>query len=238
MKKGVVLCAGMGTRLYPLNQITSKSLLPLYDKPIIYHSILNLVKSGIKDILLVIGGQFAGEFVRIIGDGKSLGVENLFYTVQKEAKGIAHALSLAENWSNNEPIAVYLADNVFEYSFENAVKEYDNGARIFVKKVNNPEHFGVVEIENNNIISIEEKPKEPKSNFIATGLYFYDSSIWEIIKELKPSARAEYEIADVNNEYLKRNQLKYHVVIGDWFDAGSNINEYLQANLKTSQFGK
>lgn len=238
MKKGIILAAGNGTRLSPLNQITSKSLLPLYDKPIIYHSILNLVKSGIKDILLIIGGQFAGEFVRIIGDGKNLGVENIYYTVQKEAKGIAHALSLAEKWSNNEPIVVYLADNVFEYSFEQAVKEYDKGARIFVKKVNNPEHFGVVEIKNNNVISIEEKPKAPKSNLVATGLYFYDSSIWEIIKELKPSARGEYEITDVNKEYLKRNQLKYHEVIGDWFDSGSNINEYLQANLRTSQFEK
>lgn len=237
--KAVILAAGNGTRLSPLNQITNKCLLPLYDRPTIHYSILSLVNSGIKDILLVVGGNFAGEFVRILGDARDLGVDNFYYAYQKEAKGIAHALLLAENFAANGPLAVYLADNIFQNAYLDAVTDFKSnpyGARIFLKEVQNPQHFGVVETANGEIISIEEKPQNPKSNLVATGLYFYDNSVWEIIRSLQPSARGEYEITDVNKEYLRRNKLKYHQIEGDWFDSGSSIPEYLNAANLVSKF--
>ena len=198
--KGVILAGGLGTRLMPLTKVTNKCLLPVYNKPMIYYPIETFVNSGITDILIVCGGNAAGEFLRILGNGEAFGLKHLHYTYQAEPKGIADALGLAEEWANNEPIAVILADNIFENDVKNSVLSFEenpNGAKIFLTQVNNPEHYGVVKINSKGEVqNIEEKPKNPKSNWIATGLYMYDSSVWKIIKGLSPSARNELEITE------------------------------------------
>lgn len=236
--KGVILAGGMGTRLYPLTKVTNKCLLPVYDKPMIYWPIESLVRSGIKDILLVCGGNAAGEFLRILGNGEEFGLKHLHYTYQKEARGIADALSLAEEWANNEAICVILADNIFENNFGEAVQQFEanpDGAKIFLCEVENPQHYGVVELDKTGrIISIEEKPKAPKSNLIATGLYMYDKTVWDFIRSLSPSKRNELEITDVNNRYLKIGKLSAHKVSGWWMDAGENIDGYFSACVKAA----
>jgi len=240
--KGVVLAGGLGTRLYPLTNVCNKCLLPIYNRPMIFWPIETLVKSGIKDILLVCGGNSVGEFLRILGNGEDFGLKHLHYTYQKEPKGIADALSLAEDWANDEPVSVILADNIFENSFEEEIKEFEKnpvGSRIFLKEVKNPQFYGVVEVDNNNnVISIVEKPKQPKSNLIATGLYVYDGGVWDYIRTLKPSARNELEITDLNNRYLSINQLKAHLVNGWWADCGESIDGYNQACYEASQLNK
>lgn len=236
--KGVILAGGMGTRLFPLTKVTNKCLLPVFNKPMIYWPIESLVKSGIKDILLVCGGNAAGEFLRILGNGEEFGLKHLHYTYQKEARGIADALSLAEEWANNEAICVILADNIFSNPFTDAVQSFEanpDGAKIFLTEVDNPQHYGVVETDKNGqILSIEEKPKHPKSNLIATGLYMYDKTVWDFIRNLSPSKRNELEITDVNNNYLKVGKLSAHRVDGWWMDAGENIDGYLSACVKAS----
>jgi len=240
--KGVILAGGMGTRLYPLTKVTNKCLLPVYDKPMIYWPIESLVKSGITDILLVCGGNAAGEFLRILGNGEEFGLKHLHYTYQKEARGIADALSLAEDWADNEAICVILADNIFECDFKKAVDEFETnpeGAKIFLTEVANPQHYGVVEVDaNGQILSIEEKPKHPKSNLIATGLYMYDKTVWDFIRSLSPSKRNELEITDVNNRYLKIGKLTTYKVDGWWMDAGENIDGYLAACSKAATIVK
>lgn len=246
--KGVVLAGGMGTRLWPLTKVTNKCLLPVYNKPMIFYPIQTFVESGIDDILLVCGGNAVGEFLRILGNGEDFGLKHLHYTVQKEANGIADALGLAEEWSKREPVAVILADNIFEKPLANEISEFaanPEGARIFVTPVCHPEHYGVVELENDGplvegmwqtkVISIEEKPKVPKSNFIATGLYLYDSSVWDVVKTLKPSARRELEITDVNKYYLGINKLKAHPIDGYWCDCGESFDTYTEAFLKVRE---
>jgi glucose-1-phosphate thymidylyltransferase len=240
--KGIILAGGMGTRLYPLTKVTNKCLLPIYDKPMIYWPIESLVNSGITDILIVCGGNSAGEFLRILGNGEEFGLKHLHYTYQKEARGIADALSLAEDWADNQAVCVILADNIFEKNFKEEVQQFEknpNGAKIFLSEVEKPQHYGVVEIDKaGQIVSIEEKPKEPKSNLIATGLYMYDNTVWNFIRSLSPSKRNELEITDVNNRYLKIGKLSAHKINGWWMDAGENIEGYLSACVKAASLKK
>ena len=238
--KGVILAGGLGTRLHPLTKVTNKCLLPVYDRPMIYWPIQSLVKSGISDILLVCGGNAAGEFLRILGNGETFGLKHLHYTYQAEAKGIADALGLCEEWAGGEPIVVILADNIFEKPFRENLEAFEAnpvGAHIFLTEVAHPEWYGVVEISDDGTVkSIEEKPKQPKSNLIATGLYMYDANVWDYIQRCKPSGRGELEITDVNNFYLETGKLSASKIDGWWADAGESIDAYLDANVKAKEF--
>lgn len=240
--KAVILAGGLGTRLLPLTNSCNKCLLPVYDRPMIYWPIQTLANSGVTDILLVCGGNSAGDFLRILGNGEEFGLKHLNYTYQKQPKGVADALSLAEHWANNEPIAVILADNIFENPITEVIKDFEanpDGARIFLTPVEHPECYGVVEVDvSGNVIGIEEKPMNPKSNLIATGLYLYDGGVWDYIRSLKPSKRNELEITDLNNRYLNIGKLKAHTVNGWWADAGESIDGYSQVCYAASQLNK
>lgn len=237
--RGVILAGGLGIRLHPLTKVTNKALLPVYDRPMIYWPIQSLVKSGVTDILLVCGGNAAGEFLRILGNGKAFGLERLHYLYQAEAKGIADALGLCKEWAGGENVAVILADNIFEKPFGNFVEEFEAnpvGARIFLTEVDRPQYYGVVETtEDGSVKNIEEKPSQPKSNLIATGLYMYDHHVWDYIQRCKPSGRGELEITSVNNFYLEAGRLKAHKIDGWWADAGESIDAFLDANIKAKE---
>lgn len=221
--KGIILAGGTGSRLFPLTKVTNKHLLPVGRKPMIYHPIEKLVEIGIEEILIVTGVEHMGDIVTLLGSGKNFKCR-FTYKVQDEAGGIAQALSLAENFAGNDLLTVILGDNVFEDNlkpFALAFNKQKKGAKILVKEVEDPQRFGVVEISRNKVISIEEKPKKPKSNYVVTGIYFYDPAVFEIIRRLKPSRRGELEISDVNNAYLKKGLLSYEVISGWWTDAGT-----------------
>ena len=240
--KGIILAGGLGTRLHPLTKVTNKCLLPVYDRPMIHWPIQTLVNSGIKDILLVCGGNAAGEFLRILGNGEEFGLKHIHYTYQKEASGIAHALGLAEEFANNEPICVVLADNILEDNLTPVVDEFranPEGARIFLTRVDHPEWYGVVDVDDdNNVLNIIEKPKNPKTNLIAVGVYMYDNSVWPLIAGLKPSQRNELEITDLNKEYLKRGKLKATLLDGQWMDCGESLEGYHQAQIAVANMEK
>lgn len=221
--KGIILAGGTGSRLYPLTKVTNKHLLPVGRKPMIYHPIGKLVEAGIKEILIVTGVEHMGDIVSLLGSGKEFGCR-FTYKVQDEAGGIAQALGLAESFTNDDKTAVILGDNVFEDElkpFIQAFEKQKKGARVLLKEVSDPQRFGVVELQDGKIVSIEEKPKRPKSRFAVTGIYLYDSEVFEVIKSLKPSRRGELEISDVNNAYLRKGQLAYDVLSGWWSDAGT-----------------
>lgn len=233
--KGVILAGGTGSRLFPLTKVTNKHLLPIYNKPMIYYPIQSMVNSGITDILLVCGGQNAGDFLRILGNGTEFGLKHIAYTYQKDAGGIAHALALAEDWTDGDSICVMLGDNILQNPFCNAVDEFNNnptGARIFITENEHPEWYGVVTLEDDVVKEIVEKLKKPKSNWVAIGLYMYDSSVWQMLKNLKPSKRNELEITDFNNMYLKKGKLKASKIKGYWADGGESIDGYLDACIK------
>ncbi|GAI45050.1 unnamed protein product, partial [marine sediment metagenome] len=238
--KGIILAGGLGTRLRPLTKVTNKCLLPIHDRPLVYYPIETFVKSGIKDILLVCGGNAAGEFLRILGNGEDFGLKHLHYTYQQEPKGIADALALAEEFLDGEPMAVILADNILENPIKDAVDEFKNdpvGARIFLTEVKYPQWYGVVTLgENNSVLEIEEKPKNPKSNCAAAGVYLYDSSVWGKIASLTPSARGELEITDLNNMFIKEGTLKAHKIDGFWYDAGESLDEYAEVCHKVYEW--
>lgn len=240
--KGMVLAGGKGTRLYPLTKIINKNLLAVYDKPLIYYPILTLRDAGIKDILIVSGKGHAGQFLDLLGAGKGLGV-NLSYELQDEPKGIAHGLGLARDFADDGSIAMILGDNVFEDNLQQVVKDFEQkgetGGVIAVKPVIDPQRFGIVEIneKSGRIISIEEKPINPKSNLASVGFYIYDNSVFDRIKKLKPSARGELEITDVNLSYLQENKLLYHRINGEWIDAGT-FDSLLRANNFMATRGK
>ncbi len=222
--KGVILAGGLGTRLMPCTKVTNKHLLPVYDKPMIYYPLRTLVNAGLKDIMIVTGGNNAGDFLRLLGNGKGFGLKDISYTYQEGEGGIADALKLAENFIDKDKMVVILGDNIIGDDISDAVKEFerqDRGAKIFLKEVDDPERFGVAEIEGDRVINIEEKPKEPKSNYAVAGLYMYDSDVFEITESLKPSGRGELEITDVNNEYIRRGTMTYSVIEGWWTDAGT-----------------
>ena len=230
--KGVILAGGLGKRLHPLTKVTNKHLLNIYSKPMIYYPIQTLVDAGLEDILIVTGGNHAGEFLRLLGNGRQFGLKHLNYSYQEGEGGIAEALGLANHFADNDKIIVVLGDNIIEKDIKKAVsnfKKQAKGARIMLKEAPDPERFGVVEIKNNKIISIEEKPKNPKSKYVVTGFYMYDSQVFDIIKDLRPSGRGELEITDVNNAYLKKNELEYEILDGWWSDAGT-FDSLLRAN--------
>jgi glucose-1-phosphate thymidylyltransferase len=221
--KGIILAGGTGSRLYPLTKVTNKHLLPVGRKPMIYHPIEKLIQTGIEEILIVTGVEHMGDIVTLLGSGKDFKCR-FTYKVQDEAGGIAQALGLAENFAGNDLIAVILGDNVFQDNlkpFADAFIKQGRGARVLLKEVSDPQRFGVVEIKDTKIVAIEEKPKKPKSNFAVTGIYFYDATVFEIIRTLKPSARQELEISDVNNVYIKKQTLGYDIMSGWWTDAGT-----------------
>lgn len=230
--KGVVLAGGLGKRLYPLTRVSNKHLLPVYNKPMVYYPIQTLVEAGIKDILIVTGGTHAGEFLRLLGNGKAFGLKHINYTYQEGEGGIAEALGLAKHFADNDKMIVILGDNIIQRSIKKAVDEFvrqPRGAKILLKEVEDPQRFGVAELKGGRIISIEEKPKRPKSNCAVTGIYMYDNQVFDIIKKLVPSKRGELEITDVNNAYLKKGELTYGVLDGWWTDSGT-FDSLLRAN--------
>jgi glucose-1-phosphate thymidylyltransferase len=218
--KGIILAGGTGSRLYPLTKVTNKHLLPVYDKPMIYYPLQTLMDAGIKDIMIVSGRGHAGHFLELLGSGADVGVHFTF-EIQEQAGGIAQALGLAEDFADNEDVAVILGDNIFQDNVCKAVESFKSGARIFLKEVPDAKRFGVAEIKGNKIISIEEKPALPKSNLAVTGLYIYDTNVFEIIRTLKPSGRGELEITDVNNEYIRLGEMDFSMLQGYWSDAGT-----------------
>ena len=222
--KGIILAGGLGKRLAPLTKITNKHLLPIYDRPMIYYPIETLVKAGVHDILIVTGGNNAGDFLKLLGNGSDFGLKHLNYTYQKGEGGIAEALGLAEHFADNDKIIIILGDNLLEDDitpFINEFKSQKVGAKILLKEVQEPNRFGVPIFENNKITTIEEKPTNPKSNFAVTGIYMYDHTVFDIIRTLKPSERGELEITDVNNAYIKQGSMTYNTLKGWWTDAGT-----------------
>lgn len=222
--KGIVLAGGLGTRLLPLTKVTNKHLLPIYNKPMIYYPIEAMVDAGIRDILIVTGGKNAGDFLRLLGNGKEFGLNHINYAYQEGEGGIAAALSLAEFFADESPICVILGDNIVEGSIARYVENFRNqgsGARILLKEVTDPQRFGVPHIAGDQILRIDEKPKSPASNYAVTGIYLYDSEVFNIVKTLKPSERGELEITDVNNAYIERGKMKYDILDGWWTDAGT-----------------
>jgi glucose-1-phosphate thymidylyltransferase len=222
--KGVILAGGLGSRLHPLTKITNKHLLPVHDQPMIYYPIRTLINAGIEDIMIVTGGNSAGDFLRLLGNGKEFGLKHLNYTYQEGEGGIADALSLVEHFADDESICVVLGDNIIEGNVRDAAREYEQqgkGAKILLKKVPDPQRFGVPEIDGNKVLRIEEKPADPKSDFAVIGIYFYDSTVFDIIKTLVPSGRGELEITDVNNHYINRGEMTWNELEGWWTDAGT-----------------
>lgn len=222
--KGVILAGGLGSRLFPLTKITNKHLLPVYNRPMIHWPILSLIEAGITDIMVVTGGNFAGDFLQLLGNGREFGLRELHYTYQEGEGGIAAALSLAEDFVDRDRVVVILGDNIFEKSLRPHVERYcqqPSGAKILLKEVPDPQRFGVPELQGDRVLSIEEKPLRPKSNYAVTGIYMYDEHVWDVLKGLSPSARGELEITDVNNAYIRRGDLTWDALDGWWTDAGT-----------------
>lgn len=232
--KGVILAGGLGSRLAPCTHVTNKHLLPVYDRPMIYYPLQALINAGISDILIVTGGQFAGDFLKLLGNGSSFGLKHVNYTYQEGEGGIADALSLAEYFVAGEKVCVILGDNIIEGNIKaaaEAFKAQPRGAKILLKEVDDPERFGVAEVADGKVVKIVEKPKQPKSKLAVTGLYFYDSHVFNFIKGLTPSARGELEITDVNNMYIEQGTLTYNMLEGWWTDAGTFSSLRRASNL-------
>ncbi|MDD3845150.1 MAG: sugar phosphate nucleotidyltransferase [Syntrophorhabdaceae bacterium] len=237
--KGIILAGGLGSRLAPLTRITNKHLLPVYEKPMIYYPIETLINAGITDIMIVTGGNHAGDFLRLMGNGKDFGLKHLNYTYQEGEGGIADALSLAEYFADGESICVVLGDNIIERNIIKAVqdfKEQKAGAKIMLKEVPDPERFGVAELTGGKLVNIVEKPKNPGSNLAVVGIYLYDANVFDIVKTLKPSERGELEITDVNNAYVKAGTMTWEMLDGWWTDAGT-FESLLRASMLVSQTG-
>lgn len=234
--KGVILAGGTGSRLYPLTKVTNKHLLPVYDRPMIFYPIQTLVDAGIKEIMIVSGRGHAGHFLELLGSGADLGVK-FTYEIQEEAGGIAQALGLAESFADDEDVAVILGDNIFQDNIKADVASFKGGAKIFLKKVLDAHRFGVAELKGDKVIGIEEKPREPKSSFAVTGLYIYSNNVFKIIKTLKPSARGELEITDVNNYFVNNGTMEYRILDGFWSDAGT-FESLLRAGVLIQKHSK
>ena len=231
--KGVILAGGTGSRLYPLTKVTNKHLLPVYDKPMIYYPMETLINAGIKDIMIVSGRGHAGHFLELLGSGVDYGV-HFTYEIQEKAGGIAQALSLAEDFVDGDSVTVILGDNIFQDNIEKDVTNFNGGAKIFLKEVTDAHRFGVAELKGEKVIGVEEKPKVPKSNFAVTGLYIYDSGVFDAIKTLEPSGRGELEITDVNNYYISKGAMEYGVLEGFWSDAGT-FESLLRASIMVKE---
>ena len=234
--KGIILAGGTGSRLFPLTKVTNKHLLPVYDKPMIFYPLMTLVDAGISEIMIVSGRGHAGHFLELLGSGIEFGAQ-LTYEIQEGAGGIAQALGLARRWAGDDSVTVILGDNIFEDSVKKAVQSFTSGARVFLKEVPDAERFGVAEVSGNRIVGIEEKPKEPKSNLAVTGLYIYDSDVFRIIHELKPSGRGELEITDVNNAYILKGAMTFSLLKGFWSDAGT-FDSLLRASVIVQEYRK
>ncbi|GAC1399489.1 MAG: sugar phosphate nucleotidyltransferase [Pyrinomonadaceae bacterium] len=222
--KGVVLAGGLGSRLRPLTAVTNKHLLPVYNQPMIYYPIQTLVNAGLNDIMIVTGGASAGDFLRLLGNGKKFGLKHLNYTYQEGEGGIAAALALVEHFAAGESVCVVLGDNIIEGNICQAVRAYEEqgtGAKILLKRVPHPQRFGVPVLEGRRVVRIEEKPEQPKSEYAVVGIYMYDAEVFDIVSGLKPSARDELEITDVNNEYIRRQTMTWDKLEGWWTDAGT-----------------
>ena len=234
--KGVILAGGIGSRLHPLTRITNKHLLPIYDRPMVEYAIEALVRGGITEMMVVTGGTHAGEFLRLLGDGHAHGIDRLSYAYQEREGGIAEALGLAERFAGGDRVLVMLADNVFERSIKSAIENFERqerGARIVLSREEDPEHLrhlGVAELDGDRVLRIVEKPESPPSEYAVTGLYFYDSAVFEFLPTLSPSARGELEITDVNNWYIDQGAMEYDVAEGFWGDAGESIEAYYAVN--------
>lgn len=238
--KGIVLAGGTGSRLYPLTKITNKHLLPIYDKPMIYYPIQTLVDAGIKNILIVTGGRNSGDFLRLLANGKEFGLAHLNYTYQEGEGGIADALGLAEHFADGDKICVILGDNIVEKSIRAAVEDFEKqerGSKILLKQVPDAERFGVAELVGDRIVGIEEKPKFPKSNYAVTGVYLYDETVFEKVRQLVPSRRGELEITDVNNAYIREGTMTYAHMDGWWTDAGTFESLLKATNLVAASHG-
>jgi glucose-1-phosphate thymidylyltransferase len=234
--KGVILAGGSGTRLHPLTRITNKHLLPLYDRPMVTYAVEALVTAGIDELMLVTGGTHAGEFFRLLGNGRDYGIDRLAYGYQEAAGGIAEALALARHFVARDKVCVLLADNVFERSLAPIVENFDRqerGGRIVLSRVDEDEHLrhlGVAVMNGDRVAEIVEKPDVPPSEFAVTGVYFYDAQVWDVLPTLRPSGRGELEITDVNNWYVQQGQMEADVVDGFWGDAGESIEAYYEVN--------
>lgn len=233
--KGIILAGGLGTRLRPCTLVTNKHLLPVYDRPMIYYPIQTLINAGIRDIMIVTGGPFAGDFLKLLGNGKEFGLEHINYTYQEGEGGIAEALSLCEYFAGNSSVCVVLGDNLIENNILHAVTAFKNGgekgAMILLKDVDDAQRFGVAEIKDGRVTNIIEKPKNPPTNHAVTGFYLYDSQVFKYIKGLERSARGELEITDVNNRYIKDGMLQYDFLNGWWTDAGTFPSLHRASNL-------
>lgn len=237
--KGVVLAGGLGSRLRPLTAVTNKHLLPVFNQPMIYYPIQTLVNAGITDIMIVTGGNSAGDFLKLLGNGKAFGLKHLNYTYQEGEGGIAAALSLVEHFVGDQAVCVVLGDNIIEGNIRDAVVAYHeqgNGAKILLKKVADPQRFGVPELDGKRVMRIEEKPKQPKSDYAVIGIYMYDARVFEIIRTLRPSGRGELEITDVNNAYIERGEMTWGELDGWWTDAGT-FESLLRASVLVSETG-
>jgi glucose-1-phosphate thymidylyltransferase len=229
-----MLAGGLGTRLQPMTRITNKHLLPVYDRPMIYYPLQSLVQAGITEIMIVTGGNHAGDFLRLLKNGREFGLQHLNYTFQDGEGGIAEALGLCEHFADGQPICVILGDNIIEGSIADSVEQFrrqERGAKILLKEVPDAERFGVAEIDGERIVGIEEKPKRPKSNYAVTGIYMYDETVFEKTRGLKPSARGELEITDVNNAYIQEGTMSFGYLDGWWTDAGTFDSLMRAANL-------
>jgi glucose-1-phosphate thymidylyltransferase len=232
--KGVILAGGLGTRLLPMTRVTNKHLLPVYDRPMIYYPIQQLVHAGVRDILLVTGGDSAGDFLKLLRNGHDFGLDHLRYAYQEGEGGIAEALGLAEFFAADEPIAVILGDNLFQDPLAAAVDTFrkdPNGAMILLKEVDDPERFGVARVEGDRVVEIVEKPTKPESRLAVTGCYLYDARVFDVIRTLTPSRRGELEITDVNNRYIEWGAMRHHSVGGWWTDAGTVASLHRAADL-------
>jgi glucose-1-phosphate thymidylyltransferase len=237
--KGVILAGGIGSRLYPLTRVTNKHLLPVYDRPMIFYPLQTLVNADIRDILVVTGGQNAGDFLRLLGNGKDFGLKHINYTYQEGEGGIADALRLAEHFADRKPLCVVLGDNLIETNIRADRERFEKqarGAHLILKEVPDPQRFGVPAFDGDRIVRIEEKPQQPKSRFAVIGIYMYDETVFDRIRKLKPSARGEFEITDVNNQYLEEGTLTYSILEGWWTDAGT-FESLLRANTLVAQGG-
>ena len=232
--KGVVLAGGLGSRLRPLTAVTNKHLLPVFNQPMIYYPIQTLVNAGITDIMIVTGGNSAGDFLKLLGNGKAFGLKHLNYTYQEGEGGIAAALSLVEHFAGDDAICVVLGDNIIEGNIRpaaDAYREQASGAKILLKRVSDPQRFGVPELNGKHVLRIEEKPAQPKSDYAVIGIYMYDARVFEIIRALKPSGRGELEITDVNNAYIERGEMAWDELAGWWSDAGTFESLLYASNL-------
>jgi glucose-1-phosphate thymidylyltransferase len=235
--KGIVLAGGLGTRMLPLTRITNKHLLPVFDQPMVYYPIRKLVQAGIADIMIVTGGNSAGDFLRLLRNGKDFGLPHLHYVYQEGEGGIAEALGLARDFAEGDRIVVILGDNIFEDDITPFVKSFEAqsaGAKILLKAVDDPSRFGVAELNGDRVVGIEEKPARPKTNLAVTGVYMYDATVFDIIKICKPSARGELEITDVNNDYIRQGTMTFDVLKGWWTDAGTFESLHRAATLVRS----